>query len=414
MESALRSLTAFQHVLFVALTAVGLVRAISLGESLPAAVGLIVMLLGWYAAGVLASRRRSAHGSAGERETSAPSSTRRPSLWWLLGLTVVWLALVLVSPEFVWVAFSLWLLAGHFLPWRWSVPYAAVVLAVVVVEPWRSAGVLTVAQVIGPMIGALFALIVSRGQVRLVRLGLERERLIASLVEAHAEAESLHAQLAATQREAGMLSERTRLSRDIHDTLAQGLSSIVLLSRSGDVTPGDAPLRDLLRRIGDVASTNLDEARRVVGALAPRDLEGASLPASLRRLLDTFNDHTGVAAELRVDGDLDGLPTSVEVALVRTLQGALANVRRHAQATRVVVSLSEAGDSVRLDVVDDGVGFDPGAVQARSSRPELGGYGLRSTRARLRELGGGLDIESTPGEGTALAAHVPLRRTVGP
>ena len=94
---------------------------------------------------------------------------------------------------------------------------------------------------------------------------------------------------------------------------------------------------------------------------------------------------------------------------MRTTQGALANVRRHARASRVVVSLSEIGDSVRLDIVDDGIGFDPAAVSARPTAPESGGYGLRSTRARLRQLGGGLDIESGQGEGTALTAHVPLR-----
>lgn len=407
VESALRSLTAFQHVLLAALAGIAYVRAVTLDAPWPVLLAVTLVFLGWYASVALRSRHRPAPSAASDPDGTVVG---REFVGWLIGLTVLWLALVAMSAEFVWVAFSLWLLAGHFLPWRWALPYAGAVLAVVVAAPLRVAGTLTPAQVIGPVIGALFAIIVSRGQLELVRHGRERERLVTFLVAAQAEAESLHEELATTQREAGILSERTRLSRDIHDTLAQGFSSIVLLARSGDVTTGDDALRGLLRQIDATASDNLAEARRVVGALAPRDLESTGLPASLRRLLDAFGEQTGLATELRVDGDVDGLPTAVEVALVRTAQGALANIRRHAQASRVVVSLCEAGDSVRLDIVDDGIGFDSQRVSARAttSMPEKGGYGLRSTRARLRELGGGLEIETAPGEGTALTAYVPL------
>jgi signal transduction histidine kinase len=106
-----------------------------------------------------------------------------------------------------------------------------------------------------------------------------------------------------------------------------------------------------------------------------------------------------------VDEDFPVLPTAVEVALLRTAQSALANVRRHSEAGRVVVSLSAWGQDVRLDVVDDGKGFDVDAVRAL---PADGGYGLRAIRERLRELGGGLDVESASGDGTALSAHIPL------
>lgn len=398
MESTLRSLTVFQHGLVVVLATIGFVRGLSLGAN-PIALGLATLaFLGWYACGIGRARRRTVHGDV------APPG-RSVLLGWLLGLTVLWLILVAVSVEFVWLAFSLWLLAGHFLPGRWTLPYAGAVLAVAVLAPWQ-AGHLTAAQVLGPAIGAVFAVVVSRGQVRLVRDGLERQRLVTSLVAAQAEAEQLHAQLAATERESGVLSERTRLARDIHDTLAQGFSSILLLARAGSVTSGDAGLRDLLTRIEASAATNLDEARRVVGALA--GVGDGGLVAALRRITDAFAEESGVATDLRVDGDLSGLPTTVEVALVRTAQGALANVRRHAHADRVVVSLVDAGDSVRLDVVDDGVGFDPDSVAAQPGSPNSGGYGLPSTRARLRELGGGLEVESTPGDGTVLSAFVPL------
>ncbi len=412
MESVLRSLTALQHTLLVVLTGVCWVRSLAVGAPAGPVTLATLVFLGWYAAGA-ALRGRPAHGvvPAAGPAAGGPAGPARllRGAGWLLGLTALWLALVAISRENVWIAFSLWLLAGHLLSWRWAIPYALAVLAVVVLWPWRSAGGLTVAEVLGPTIGALFALVVSRAQVELVRDGIERQRLVASLVAAQAETETLHGELAQTQRESGVLAERARLSRDIHDTLAQGFSSIVLLARSADVTADEPGLRDLLRRIDATAADNLEEARRVVGALAPRDLEGAGLPASLRRLLDTLRQDTGIRTELRVDGDFDGLPTALEVALVRTTQGALANVRQHAGAHRVVVSLTEDGDSVRLDVVDDGAGFDPQATAVRPVTPGAGGYGLPSTRARLRELGGGLDVESAPGEGTALSAHVPVR-----
>ncbi|HEY9424759.1 MAG TPA: ATP-binding protein, partial [Microterricola sp.] len=105
---------------------------------------------------------------------------------------------------------------------------------------------------------------------------------------------------------------------------------------------------------------------------------------------------------------LPALATTVEVALLRTAQSALANVRQHAGASRVVVNLADAGDSVRLDIVDNGSGFDAGAWDTGPG--SAGGYGLHSMRARLRELGGGLDVESAAGEGVALSAHVPLAR----
>ncbi len=403
VRSVLRSLTALQHVLVAVLCAVCLGRALGAGTRAGSLIAAMALFLGWYAAGIVLARR----GDVGLGHASSGQVTSRPALAWLAGLTACWLGMVAITPENVWIAFSLWLLAGHLLAWRWAIPYALLVLLVVVAAPWRAAGTVAFSQVIGPSLGAVFALVVSRAQVTLVGVALERQRLVTSLVAAQAEAEVLHAELAEAQREAGVVSERARLSRDIHDTLAQGFSSIVILARSGPLGAGEDDLRALLARIEDSASDHLIEARRVVGALAPRDLD-AGLPATLRRLLDRFTQDSGVVADLRLDGDFDGLPTAVEVALVRTAQGALANVRRHARARQVVVSLTDDEESVRLDVVDDGVGFEPSALAERLRAASEGGYGLRSTRARLRELGGGLEVESAPGEGTALSAYLPL------
>ncbi|WP_234714465.1 histidine kinase, partial [Mycobacterium tuberculosis] len=151
---------------------------------------------------------------------------------WLLGLTAIWLGAVALSPEFVWLAFSLWLLAGFLLPLRWAVPLSALILAVVVVAPLLHTGTTTYANVIGPLVGGIFALGISRGYLELVRDGRERRRLIASLVATQQEMAALQDELARTQRESGAAAERTRVSRDIHDTVAQSLSSIVLLARA--------------------------------------------------------------------------------------------------------------------------------------------------------------------------------------
>ena len=116
-------------------------------------------------------------------------------------------------------------------------------------------------------------------------------------------------------------------------------------------------------------------------------------------------------ATVTASPDLPPVPTTVEVALLRLVQGALANVRTHAGAETVGVSLEEAGTTVRVDVVDDGVGFDPTDWWQRPSPTSgEGGYVLRATRARLRELGGGLSVESAPGEGTAVSGWVEVGR----
>ncbi|MCB1238105.1 MAG: sensor histidine kinase [Tetrasphaera sp.] len=383
-------LSRMQHGLFVLLTGIGLARALTTGAALAPVLLGVTLLLGWYAAGLALARR----------------THTNLAIWWLLGLTAVWLGLVLVSSEFVWVAVSLWLLAGHFLRVPWAIAYTIAVLVIVIASqqhgrPWTSA------MIMGPAVGALFSLALSLGQHRLVRDGIERQRLVDALMAAQAESETLHAELASAQRESGALAERTRLSRDIHDGLAQSFSSILLTARGArEATP--ETLARALRQVETSAQEGLDESRRVVSALAPRDLTDTGLTAALHRTLDSLSQSTGIDATLHVDGDVTSLPTTVEVALLRVAQGALANVRQHARAGRVVVTLTGADDSVRLDIVDDGRGFDPSHAPEATPDLALGGYGLRASRERLRDLGGGLDVESRPGDGTALTAYLPL------
>jgi hypothetical protein len=166
-----------------------------------------------------------------------------------------------------------------------------------------------------------------------------RQRLIVELDRTRSE-------LAAAERRAGVLDERERLAREIHDTLAQGLSSIQLLLQAA--TRSLAPSRqvdparaaDLVAQARQQAQANLVEARRFVRALAPPDLEGSSLEATLKRLCDTTSAGAGIRVTFHGEGDSEPLATPVEVALLRIAQAALANTVQHARATRADVTLT--------------------------------------------------------------------------
>jgi signal transduction histidine kinase len=376
-----------QSVITAALIVIGAVRAVGDGTPVPWVVAVSVVFAGWYFGGlVLSDHTRDRTLAAG----------------WLVGLALIWIGAVAISPEFVWLAFPLWLLAGFVMRMRWAIPFSLVVLLVVIAAPVVHTGTTSYANVIGPVVGGVFALGISRGYLELVRDGRERQRLIASLIAAQQQTAVLQDELALAQRDAGAIAERTRLSRDIHDTVAQSLTSIRMIA----TTPTDAAPR-AFAQIGELAREGLADTRRIVDALMPAELEGAALTDALRRMLARLQDETGIRVELRVDDDLPPLSVATEVALLRTAQSALANVRLHSHAQRVVVTMADGGDSVRLDVVDDGVGFDATDWPSHPAGPE-GGYGLRAIRERLRELGGSLDVESTPGEGAALSASVPI------
>lgn len=380
-----------QTVITASLLVIGAVRAIGDGTPVPWVIAVSVVFGGWYFGGLLLSERTRDRGVAAG---------------WLAGLALIWMGAVAISPEFVWLAFPLWLLAGFVLRMRWAIPFSLVVLAVVIAAPLVHTGTTSYANVIGPVVGGAFALGISRGYLELVRDGRERSRLISSLVAAHEETAALQDELARAQRDAGAEAERTRLSRDIHDTIAQSLTSIGMLAAGAASTAPESSAR-AFAQIGELAREGLADARRIVNALMPSELEGSALADALQRMLNRLSDETGIRTELHVDDTVPALPVVIEVALLRTAQSALANVRAHARADRVVVSLVDGGDTVRLDIVDDGAGFDAAGWE-RLPAGSGGGYGLRAMRERLRELGGGLDVESAPGAGAALSASVPI------
>ncbi|WP_150238062.1 sensor histidine kinase [Nocardiopsis quinghaiensis] len=227
----------------------------------------------------------------------------------------------------------------------------------------------------------------------------ERRVMVARLEEALEENAGLHAQLLAQAREAGMLDERQRMAREIHDTLAQGLTGIVTQVQAAQrVWDGPGSARPHVDRALDLARESLTEARRSVQALHPRQLVESQLPEALGEFTRRWTEEHRVRSGLDVTGERVALSPAVEVALFRVAQEALTNVAKHADASRVGVTLSYSDDVVLLDVRDDGRGMT-------GSRRH--GFGLKSMRQRIRGIGGTVEIETGEGEGTAVSATVP-------
>ena len=217
------------------------------------------------------------------------------------------------------------------------------------------------------------------------------------------ELERTRAELATTEHARGVLAERERLAQEIHDTLAQSFTSILTMSQATEVAlPPDAPAaRERLAMIERTAREGLAEARALVGALGPIDLLDASLAEAVERVVAKFGEETGLPARVTVSGRPRSLPANYEVVLLRATQEALANIRRHAAARTVRVTLAfppEGPSSAILDVADDGIGFDPLLAT---------GYGLSGMRSRVEQVGGTLEIASGAGTGTSIRVLVP-------
>lgn len=201
--------------------------------------------------------------------------------------------------------------------------------------------------------------------------------------------------------------ERSRLAREIHDTLAQGFAGIVTQLQAAEQAPDDAGRARHTDAALALARDGLAEARRSVRALRPAALDTMRLPEAIGQLARAWSERTGVPADVTTTGDASALSTDVEVALLRTAQEALANVERHAGAHRVRLTLRTDGTGTRLEVRDDGRGFDPATRTVGPDRAEDGGYGLLAMRERIESVAGGLVVESRPGHGTSIRAEVP-------
>jgi signal transduction histidine kinase len=210
------------------------------------------------------------------------------------------------------------------------------------------------------------------------------------------ELRATQAEVARLSHHAGVAAERQRLAADLHDTIAQGLSSIIMLIQAAQADP--AAGRRHLDLALETARDNLAEARAMVAALPPAALNGAPLPQALKRLVDK----APVPASFTVDGPARPLATSVDVVLLRAAQESLTNVRKHAGRAQVRVRLSYREDAVVLEVTDNGAGF--GAAEAGLNAD---GYGLAAMRGRVEQVAGVLTVDSRPGTGTTVQVKVP-------
>jgi two-component system NarL family sensor kinase len=215
------------------------------------------------------------------------------------------------------------------------------------------------------------------------------------------------ARLYARSTRLGAVEERNRLAREIHDTLAQGLTATTLQLESADamLDDGSTPerAREPLRRALSLTQSNLEEARRSVLDLRAAPLEGRSLSGALEVLVGTWETETGIGTHYAAVNGARPLQPRVEVALYRICQEALANVARHAGAGHVDVRLVATPEQVRLVVEDDGRGFDASGVAGER-------HGLVGINERARMLGGSFEVRSSPGTGTRVEVTVPLEK----
>jgi signal transduction histidine kinase len=387
------------HAVFAGLAALTAVL-VSANRFDPVALGLIAALGLWYA-------------------VTGPRALRRDTAWagpaYLAGAVPLTLGLYAVSPVGALMLFALYPQVWAMVRTRVAIGVTAGLVAgttaVAIGQSDLSSDALASWLVVG-VVSLVAALLLGLWIARIVAQSERRAALLAELAATRATLEQV-------SREAGALAERERLAREIHDTLAQGFTSVLILleaALSAGVAPtgteqGEAAVacsapnlapqaREMIERARDTARENLAEARALVAAHTPPDLSQTSLPQALRRLVDRAGVHSGLHAELAVCGVPRGLSTEHEVALLRIAQEALTNVRRHAGADKVSVLLDYGDAGVSLRVSDDGCGFDPDAAPA-------GGFGLEGMRSRAAGVGGVVTVDAAPGRGVTVLLEVP-------
>lgn len=330
--------------------------------------------------------------------TSKPGGALdRPGIWWIVALTCEWALLTWLSPEAAFMVFPMFFLYLHVIPGIGGA--IAIVLATIfAIVALGLHSSFTIGGVIGPIIGAGVALLIGLAYRALQREAKEREELLAELL-------STRKQLAETEREQGALAERARLARDIHDTVAQGLSSIhMLLTAAERDSKGEALNYITLAR--DTAATSLADTRHIIAELTPPQLDSGLAPA-LRRLAKEQSDRN--AFTIDVEAAEVVLPMAEQTALFRIAQGALSNAIQHSTGQRIAVSLEQAAESVVLRVADDGTGFDPDLVGEGSheGKSPTGSFGLTAIRQRVEEFNGTVEIETNLGSGTTVTVSLP-------
>jgi signal transduction histidine kinase len=388
---------AFWHVIFYAVLAMTLVT--SLIDNLTAARRTVVVALLVVAA--------LGHWFIGR--PAATSRRRRPANVYRLLLIACCGGAVALHPQSIFLLFvvcpQIWLLTERALE---GIFFSVLLLTVVGAGELYAAG-----WTWDAFWGNLPWLLVSLGSTLL--LGVWNGRVVTMVEqvikqselrgELIAQLESTRDELAEAHHAAGAMAERERMAREIHDTLAQGMTSIVMLAQAAQVElqrGGSDPAGTKLAAIEETARENLAEARALVAAFTPVALSGATLTEVLRRQAERFAAETGVDVQVSLDlpdEELAVLPQGQQVVVLRAAQESLANVRKHAGATQVRITLGIAADGICIEIRDDGLGFEP---QAPAS-----GFGLAAMRGRVEESGGTVQVDSAPGRGTRVQVLIP-------
>ncbi|WP_405734085.1 sensor histidine kinase [Streptomyces sp. NBC_01537] len=351
-----------------------------------AAAALFCLLVPWYV-------------WAGRPEMMTEGANTRPSARYIVGAVGLFMVSAVLVGETRLVTFALVPQCFMLLRMRWALVALTVINIVPVVGwglLWRPDSEDLFLNSVFAVVTLTFSTVMGSWVIRILDQSRDRAALIAEL-------DASRLELATLSSTNGALAERERMSREIHDTLAQGFTSLLMLAQAVQSELDHDP-RQARRHVGLMVVTareNLAEARALVAGARPTDLVGSSLQEALHRLGDRFSTETGHPVPFVVTGETRWLPAAVEVVALRSAQEALSNARRHAGAqARVELGLSYDGDALRLSVRDTGSGFDPGSPG--------GGYGLPGMRARAEEIGGTAHVLSAPGKGTTVTVELPL------
>ena len=198
--------------------------------------------------------------------------------------------------------------------------------------------------------------------------------------------------------------ERQRLARELHDEAAQALTSLLVHLRLLERTHEPEKAQQHVQKLRELTAQALEEVRRVALDLRPTILDDLGLGAALEWRVDEFTQASGIQVTTQIEGLERRLPRDIELVFYRVGQETLSNIARHAQAQHVNICLKRQNSTLSLEVVDDGIGFNPAALPAHRPR----GLGLLGMRERMAMIDGALQIESGPGRGTRVWACAPL------
>ena len=316
---------------------------------------------------------------------------KRKVLYLILGW-ILWVGLIILNVESLLLAAMFYPLIFSRFIIRWAIALATfqtlgLYLVYVILygaEDWLLLLMVTLGFLIAStLIGAFVA--------SLIKQSVARQHLLDELTQTRA-------RLLKSEREAGVLSERQRLAREIHDTVAQQFTSVIMHLAAARLSAPDV-IQTHVKQAEQTAREGLAEARRMIWDKPPGQLENASLVESIEGVAARWSVENAINVEMAVTGTPHALDASMDVALLRISQEALHNIKKHARAQNVNITLSYMPGILVLDIADDGQGFDT-SVSRR-------GFGLQSMRERAEELGGELTVESEPGKGTNIAVSIP-------